>query len=107
MKNSALILQISQFAASASVPSGQKETPAPINRERLRKKFPRHTLRIKGAHADESSKSLSVDKPVEFDGLEQILIPANSRELKRRPFSIHHLLFTVGANLEGLGYDEK
>ena len=60
----------------------KKETPAPINRKRLRKKFPGHTLRVKAAHADESSKSLSKANPVEFDGVGQKPIPSNSKGLK-------------------------
>jgi hypothetical protein len=63
-------------------PKAKKETPAPINRKRLRKKFPGHTLRVKAAHADESSKSLSKANPVEFDGVGQKPIPSNSKGLK-------------------------
>lgn len=41
------VVEFDHFRSETALPSGQKETPAPVNREGLRKKFPGSTSEIK------------------------------------------------------------
>lgn len=95
------------------VPLGQKETPAPVNREGLRKKFPRLTQETKHTYRRSSKgkngvsnrilSDLQTPTPVEFDRIKGHQISSMSARVLSN-FIIQTSQFAAGVSLEGLGY---